>query len=254
MAKGIWRNTYRSSLDSLQKSFSLERALLSSDVDSLLSGNKKLQEKLIPFQEFLKIKYPGLDEQGAFNKMKMEIEQLRNKVEYDKNTIRSLSASVELILSDRWRKSPVGREMIAYIGEKPQILAMIDDHDVEPKIIVFTPETTHRYDSLDEKHIYYRANLNVQDGKYPLGENIIHLLKYNSIQIEILLGMVPKEALGEYINIEHIDVRFSINNKNCEPVINIPIPINVFKIDKNQRVSYRFSQWDLYKKFETALK
>ncbi len=57
-------------------------------IDSLLEGNKSLQEKIQPFEEFAKKKYPGIEIDAALDQLSQEMQRSEQKILENQNMLK----------------------------------------------------------------------------------------------------------------------------------------------------------------------
>lgn len=179
-------------------------------IDSLLKGNEELKNQLSPFLVQARKLFPNEPDSTALEKLKQQIQQTRDELIKEKNTINSLSADLSIKFSGTWSEEPFPKQLISPVDH--EWLVVFEDAQKQAEDIKLFATEIYKFNSLSENTAIFNSRQAVKFGAYPTGNSIQTLDKYDKITFFIPL-ILYKNLRNSTITIDKIDLSLVLNGK-----------------------------------------
>lgn len=168
-----------------------------------------LSQKFDGFVKFSKELYPSLEENKAIERFQDEFEKLRSEYLTEKNTIKSLSSSIEVKFSGKWSETP-GTIIPVSPGDRNWYLVLISPKN--GKEIKFFGTQRHSFEDISPSVSTFKSRQAVRSGNFPIGEQLNALLSYRKLRILIPFVFRQNSIENKEIFLEEVKITLFVNN------------------------------------------
>lgn len=188
----------------------VDKDSLNLKIETLLDGNESLIKDIEPFKEYAKRLYPNESDQKALDNFKNDLDKLKQDVKKEKETIRGLSAVLNVTFSGDWDEKPYPEQLMSPINGM-SFLRLWQTDQKGDKVEFFATEPYH-FETISKTQAKFICRQNVKPGNYPIGRDIQELKKLTVVDFFVHF-IIYERIKNSKIRIDEIDIQFYLNDK-----------------------------------------
>lgn len=145
-----------------------------------------------------------------------KIDNLEERLEVEKNTLRDFQAELEIIFSGKWAqdKKPYPERILSPVTHEYYIvLGKLGSHNESEKITFYASEEYKFKDAGDSRAVF-NARVAVHPGEHPLGKLLKEIIDYDEIVIHMPL-IISENIEDQKLLIENVNIDFLINGEHA---------------------------------------
>ena len=222
-------------------------------IETLLDGNKSLIKDIEPFKEYAKRLYPNETDQRALDNFKNDLDNLKQEVKKEKETIRSLNSILTVTFSGDWDEKPYPDKLMSPINDY-SFLRLWQSSQKGNKVEFFATEQ-YDFETISNTQAKFICRQNVKLGNYPIGYDFQELKKLTVIDFFVHFIMYDR-IIGSKIRIDAIDIKFYLNDKivgSFSEKTNFYSDVKIYNNDKSSGwagVTYKMNYGSIYDDFK----
>jgi len=208
------------------------------DSKVLIKKLSSIEEKLNPFLDLAKARFPGLDSEAALHKLSAEIKELEDQTKKLENTsideknkrlelaqqlnverskIRDLGVDLTVDFIGEWSQEPWGF-MASSVADQFYIYMWSQKDESNLPGLKFFATEPYRFVTMGKGQARFRSHQAIRRGEAPLGDSISLLNKYDAFGLWIPF-LDQKQLKTKEITISRIEMVFTFNGKSGKPFI-----------------------------------
>ena len=188
----------------------VDKDSLNIKIETLLYGNQSLMKDIEPFKEYARRLYPEESEQRALDNLKNDLDKLKQDVKKDKETIRGLSAVLEVTFSGDWDQQPYPEQLMSPINGISFLRLWQSDRKGDN--VEFYGTEPYHFETISNSQAKFICRQNVKPGNYPIGHDIQELKKLTVVDFFVHF-IIYERIKDSKIRIDEINIQFYLNDK-----------------------------------------
>ncbi len=178
-----------------------------------LTELQRLRDDVKPVISLVETSFPSLERSKAIEKLMGDYKQLQEEVQAEKNTLHSLSSRLIVTFSGEWDSDPYPRQLMSPVNHEYYVELVGPDQKIK-----FYASEVYTFKTIAANRAQFSSSQAVKDGAFPLGAQIDTLESFSQINIFVPF-FLGDSIQGGQIVVEQINMTFSINGIECNPLV-----------------------------------